>query len=152
MRLTEKQIVILEALARFKFLTVNHLKVIFNAKSESAINTAIRSLKALKYTPIQSIDFGVLPRIGRLAKVHCLTQSGVNLLKNHLGFSGVIRAPLGRNSFYQRDYFHRNACVLFNILFQRWLVNNEHTFVFFKNYFNRTKNGQYTSAETAVML
>ena len=61
MRLTEKQIVILEALARFKFLTVNHLKVIFNAKSESAINTAIRSLKALKYTPIQSIDFGVLP-------------------------------------------------------------------------------------------
>jgi len=61
MRLTEKQLVILEALARFKFLTTKQLQIIFNAKNTSAINTAIRNLKCMKYSPIKSIDFGIAP-------------------------------------------------------------------------------------------
>jgi len=45
MRLTEKQIKVLEALARFKFLTSNQLQTIFSLESCSYINTTIRNLK-----------------------------------------------------------------------------------------------------------
>lgn len=61
MKLTEKQIVILEALARFKYLTSQQLQLIFQNKSASAINTAIRSLKDLKNPLVKSLCFGVLP-------------------------------------------------------------------------------------------
>lgn len=61
MKLTEKQIVILEALARFKYLTSQQLQLIFQNKSASAINTAIRPLNDLKNPLIKSLCFGVLP-------------------------------------------------------------------------------------------
>jgi selenocysteine lyase/cysteine desulfurase len=61
MRLTEKQIIILEALARFKYLTSKQLQIIFTSKSTSAINTAIRSLKEYKYPLIKSLSFGITP-------------------------------------------------------------------------------------------
>ena len=61
MRLTEKQIIILEALARFKYLTSQQLQIIFNSKTTSAINTAIRSLKGFKYPLVKSISFGIVP-------------------------------------------------------------------------------------------
>jgi hypothetical protein len=61
MRLTEKQLVILEALARFKYLTSKQLQIIFNARTTGTINTAIRKLKCVKYPPIKSIGFGIVP-------------------------------------------------------------------------------------------
>jgi len=61
MKLTERQILILEALARFKFLTTNNLQLIFSKKSNSYINSAIRSLKQTKYPLVKSLNFGVVP-------------------------------------------------------------------------------------------
>jgi len=41
-KITEKQRIILEALAYFKFLTTHQLKLIFNDSNSSGINQAIR--------------------------------------------------------------------------------------------------------------
>lgn len=140
MRLTEKQIIILEALARFKYLTSQQLQIIFNSKTTSAINTAIRSLKGFKYPLVKSISFGIVPWYGKLPHVHYLTSSGVKVLTEKLIMpKHLINAPIQRNSFFQRDYFHRIATITFNILFQRWLINHSHQLYFFKSYFNREK-------------
>ncbi len=61
MKLTESQILILEALARFKYLTTYHLQLIFDKKSCSHINATIRSLKTYKYALVSSLSFGVVP-------------------------------------------------------------------------------------------
>jgi len=153
MRLTEKQLVILEALARFKFLTTKQLQIIFNAKNTSAINTAIRKLKCMKYSPIKSIDFGIAPWVGRLAKIHYLGTAWIKLLTEQLQYSPTrIQAPKNRNSFFQRDYYHRVATITFNIRFQKWLANNDYQLIFFKSYFNRSKASHYQKAETAIQL
>lgn len=57
----EKQIVILEALARFKYLTTKQLQFIFGLKSNSYTNSVLRSLKSRKHPLINSIGFGVVP-------------------------------------------------------------------------------------------
>ena len=132
MRLTEKQINILEALARFKFLTSRQLQLIFTLQSCSYINTAIRNMKTWKSPLITSIDFGIAPWKGRLARVHFLTLSGVRCLTKELGYpEGNILYPKNRNSFFQRDYFHRIASINFNIKFQQWLASNDHGLKFF---------------------
>ena len=61
MKLTEKQLVILEAVAWFKYLTTKQLQMIFFDKNRSAINSALRDLKACKYPLIKSLEFGVNP-------------------------------------------------------------------------------------------
>jgi len=57
----EKQIVLLEALARFKYLTTKQLQLIFGLKSNSYTNTIIRNLKSRKHPLIKSIEFGIVP-------------------------------------------------------------------------------------------
>lgn len=61
MKLTEKERVILEALARFKYLTTKQLQRIFHDCCRSTINRAIRSLKAYKSPLVKSLEFGVVP-------------------------------------------------------------------------------------------
>lgn len=61
LKIVEKQIVILEALARFKYLTSKQLQLIFNSQSCSYINATIRNLKKYKYPLIKSIEFGIAP-------------------------------------------------------------------------------------------
>ena len=61
MKLTERQILILEALARFKFLTTKQLQLIFSKNSISYINKSIQALKQVKYPLVKSLTFGVVP-------------------------------------------------------------------------------------------
>ena len=153
MRLTEKQIKILEALARFKFLTSQQLQLIFTLQSCSYINTAIRKINTWKTSLITSIDFGIAPWKGRLARVHFLTLPGVRFLTKELGYpESKILYPKNRNSFFQRDYFHRIASVNFNIKFQQWLANNGYGLHFFNLYFNKSKEYNYRRSITAVAI
>ena len=147
----EKQIVLLEALARFKYLTTKQLQLIFGLKSNSYTNTIIRNLKSRKHPLIKSIEFGIIPWIGRLAKVHFLSQSGVRFLIQELGYSeDWIQYPKNRNSFFQRDYYHRIATIDFNISFQKWLASNNYLFTLFYPYFNRSKGSNYKRSMTSV--
>ena len=151
MRLTEKQIIILEALARFKYLTSQQLQIIFTSKSTSSINTAIRSLKSFKYPLIKSLSFWITPWHGKLPHIHFLTSAGIKVLVEQLSIPlHKIYAPTNRNSFFQRDYFHRISTITFNILFQRWLINQGHQLYFFKSYFNRPKHENGHKAETTI--
>jgi len=61
MNILEKQIIILEALARFKYLTTQQLQFIFSLKSNSYTNTLIRGLKSRKHPLVHSIEFGIIP-------------------------------------------------------------------------------------------
>lgn len=151
MKLTERQILILEALARFKFLTTNHLQLIFSKKSNSYINSAIHDLKQVKYPLVKSLSFGVIPWKWRLANVHCLTYSGAKFLQQSLGYTEKnTHYPKGRNSFFSRDYFHRIATINFNIRLQKWLANHNHWLTLFHLYFNKSPVHNYRKAMTAV--
>ncbi|MBT3844136.1 MAG: hypothetical protein HOD58_02405 [Gammaproteobacteria bacterium] len=97
---------------------------------------------------MKSIDFGVIPGHGRLARIHYLSEAGKRTL-----ISGTplepheILAPAKNASLFQRDYFHRIATIQFNIQFQQWLASHGYTLVAMELYFNRQSiDGQYRSA------
>ncbi len=75
MKLTDRQVIILKALAHFKFLTSKQLKQIFHGLSLSAINHNIRQLKTFRYPLMKSLDFGVVPGKGRLSRIHFLSTA-----------------------------------------------------------------------------
>lgn len=80
MNITVNELVILMALARFKFLTSAQLKRILGCKSLSTVNSALRSMRRFRYPLVKSVDFGVAPGKGRLAPVYYLTKAGKNRL------------------------------------------------------------------------
>jgi len=61
MKITVNEQIILMALARFKFLTSDQMKHILGCKSLSTVNSALRRLKAFRFSLVKTIGFGVVP-------------------------------------------------------------------------------------------
>jgi len=153
MKLTEKQLVILEAVAWFKYLTTKQLQMIFFDKNRSAINSALRDLKACKYPLIKSLEFGVNPGRWRYAAIHHLTESGKRLLVEELGYKEkLVLCPARSSTFFQRDYYHRIATIDFNIRFQQWVWMHGYQIGFFHCYFTKLKRGESFRSITALPL
>lgn len=77
----------------------------------------------------------------------------MKFLVNELGYQiQKIQFPKNRNSFFQRDYFHRVSTITFNITFQKWLAGNNYEFLFFHSYFNKSKASNYRKAITALPI
>ena len=151
MKLTEKQRIILEALARFKYLTTKQLQMILHSNNRGSINSAIRELKSAKFPLIKSMEFWVVPGKWRLAAVHHLTESGKRLLITKLWIkSEEVLAPKGSSAFFQRDYYHRLATIDFNIRFQQWIWQHGLQLKFFYSYFTKVKHGEQYRAITAI--
>lgn len=85
-KITPKQEVILKALARYQFLSVNQLMYIGIAHDRSYLNKQLRMLKAYPKPLIYSQHFGVDPKKGKLESIHALTKYGAKLLAEECTF------------------------------------------------------------------
>lgn len=119
-RLTTTQQRILESLHDYRFLTVEQMQRLGIAKNEHTIYKAIRVLrgseadKSLAY--VDYTEFGTLPTIGRLPRIHYLTKRGAKLLAEALQLDqSNINYPKGVKIF-SRDYFHRVQTIDLHIL------------------------------------
>lgn len=115
--------IILEYLAKYRFLAVSHFQMIGLVKSgdRSNIHKALNRLKKLDRPLIGSIDYPALPRQGRFESYFYITYHGWEFLNAQRSFD-VIKF-VGKTSFTgTNDYQHKkntlSACLAIDLLCQ----------------------------------
>lgn len=131
--------VMLEGLARYKFLTYEQMKLLGAGKNLDNIRDRMKLIRASLPDAIGSVDFGVMPKIGKLPSLYYLTASGAELVAELLDLEiHQVKHPLGRNLIATRDYFHRVATVDFLICFELWAKAKGYTVLKTDAYFDKT--------------
>jgi hypothetical protein len=148
--LTEKEIKILNALAKYKFLTNSQL-VTLKIGHIQRVRQATKKLAEYptkKNAFIGSLRFPVSNRFGRLENIHFLTLEGAKTLieiddrdLSELNFVKIA-------TVFYNDYWHRKFCIDFQISLTQEIENNLSNVLelpIFERYFdktgaNRTKN------------
>lgn len=113
--------------------------------------------KGSKKQYVNAEDFGVLPKRGKLSKIHYLTKQGANLLaQGYQVDESEINYPKGVKIFVS-DYFHRVATIDFHIEARRFADQRKIDFDFFHSYFehtgaNYTKNPKQSRRQTLTKV
>lgn len=147
LKLTEMQTRVLEALARYTYLTASQLHQIGISKSLPVIWRLLRQLTAGKRALVGVIDFPPQLRVEKVERVHFLSRRGATVLAEiHRVDAAEVRFPQAASA-YHRDYWHRRYCIDFHIWLTRALEANSWDIVIaaWDRYFdkvgaNRTKD------------
>lgn len=104
MILTLKQQRIIQALARYKYLTVSQLIRLGVDRHRSNLSTAFNRLTEGKRPLVKVLKFGLMPTKGRVEALYYLTKYGAQLVEH-------AKYPIGRTVTLTSDYFHRVATI-----------------------------------------
>src|SRR5919202_4927807 len=107
-RTTPTELTILECLAAFRFLTAEQLMRLGTTKNAGHLYTTLRGLHGRRPRLVEKLDFGVLPKRGRLPVIYCLTPAGADRLARARREEPVV-VP-ARYELFPHDYFHRINC------------------------------------------
>ena len=142
----ERHLKTLETLAVYKYLTVAQFVKIGVKTHKQNMNEILLELQRGKRPLVGCMKFGVLPRIGRLSYVYYLTKFGVAFIVDNLNLTtDQINYPIGTATFFTRDYFHRLACVDFQMAFRKWAESKEISIEFYYNYYDKTGSNRKVS-------
>lgn len=160
MPFSENQILILESLAKYKFLTVSQFVELDIYKHASTARTAIISLYDRKRPLVGKVNLNINGTFGHVEKIHYLTQHGANFLMDELNYNSEdIKFPKNLTTMLYRDYYHRRNTVYFAIFLNKWIEKQGFDLYFLDYYFdkdgaNRTKQTakQRLTAKTKVNI
>ncbi len=140
------QLIILQHLHRFRFLTTGQLMRLGISKDRAHMNRLLRSLreapKALAGHTIYPVD----PVRGKLESIHHLTPAGLQVLRE-LQLIEVDEIPATGAQAY-KDYYHRVHTVDIHIAFWEYCRTYGLDLAIWTNYFDRSKG----EAATALRL
>lgn len=148
MILNDKQINILEALEKYRYLTALQFVEMGLFKSQKqARDKYLYRMKKERYATIKAVDFGFVAGKGKLPQIHHLTKHGAEILANLQGVDiGKIRYPVGAVQF-SRDYFHRVEFISLHISLRRYAERTEQVVAFFHSYFDSTGNQRQKNSQ-----
>lgn len=135
---------VLQALNTYRFLTVKQMVRVGVAKDEGNLRKVLAGMVSAKRDAnglprpkeIGMIDFGVLPRIGRLSRLYFLAPEGAGLL-SEADRDGPEPKPVRHAVRFQNDYFHRVNTVDFHITLAQFAASMGHEITLVRQYFNR---------------
>ena len=147
--ITNVGLAVLQALAKYRYLTVRQMIELGVAKDVGHLRTVLRGFQSAKKQPgaakavlkpreIGQLDYGTLVGKKRLDIHYFLTKRGALLLDEEC-------PELAPAHFYTRikkaanDYLHKVATVDARICLDQWAAQNEQTFSWFLLYFDRSK-------------
>ena len=110
MVLTEKQEQILLHLGRFKFLTTSQMIRLGIDRHRSNLSTALAPVRGGKRPLVKTLEFGLMPKKGRVESLYFLSQWGADVLQEQLHVEDP-KYPIGRHVSFTSDYFHRVATI-----------------------------------------
>jgi len=151
----DRHLKVLESLSVYKYLVVSQFIKLGVGKNRHYLNPILRELQKGKKPLIGELRFGVLPRFGKLQYVYYLTKYGVEFLIDNLNLTlSEINYPVGTATFFNRDYFHRIACIDFQIAFRLWTDSKGISIDFYHNYYDKTgsnrKDGSKSHVKTKI--
>ena len=139
--LTQVHTRVLEALARYKFLTTGQMLWLGIMTDRANLNRELKKLRDRKKPLLTTISFGVDPRIGKLENFHTLTLHGVSYLREQMQLPlEEIKHLKGTSTVFHRDYFHRLSTINFMIALDLWSIDQMKEITFFDSYFDTTGN------------
>lgn len=134
---------ILEALAKYKYLTTIQMERLGIMRSRKYIGDELKGMRLSSTPLVECLTFGVVPNRGKLPYFYHLTKYGKQYLVEALKYEeGEVRIPIGITSPFNYDYFHRTYTIDFHISLQQWADKNEVEVVFFDTYFDKTGNNR----------
>jgi len=157
MHLTQQKQAVLEALAEFRYLTVQQMININISQNGNSLRTnTLNPLIHAHHKLIKSHDFGWIPQRGRLAHIYYLTAYGVQVLAEIQRISvDDIEYPKGGIQ-YSSDYSHRLHFINFHIRFKQWAKQQKKKVEFFHSYFDKIGSQRVgkvrSTAKTSVQL
>ena len=150
---TDTQIKILQAIAKYKYMTVSQLDILQILKHKVSLYRVLTKLKSSSKALINYQDFNFNPKIGKLEQLLYLSKYGKNLLVEELGIDEhTIKAPTS-NTLINQDYFHRVWTIDFHIYLDIFLKKESGVIYMFDYYFDkakRLKGAKYTRARNRI--
>jgi hypothetical protein len=135
---------VLKALAKYRYLTTNHMLAMGIAKDRGHLGKVLTNLLSTnkkdgvpgrRPKEIGELDFGVKVGKGRLPRMYYLTRRGADLLE-HVQ-PDLVPVPFPpRVVQFAPDYEHRVRTVDFHITLSLWALENEQTVVWFRRYYD----------------
>ncbi len=133
---------ILEALARYKFLTSSQMIRLGISKRRSNLSVMLKPLKETKRAFIGEMQFAFIPTKGRLENFYYLKNKGKRILLDSGMEETEIRIPKGRTVMFTQDYFHRKYTIDCHIACDLSAVQHGVKVLFFDRYFDKTGNNR----------
>ncbi len=139
--LKENQIIAIEWLAKYKYLTSSQFVKMGLYKKRGYLTNSLKVMIDMKKPLIAKHDFN--PISGKLESFYYLTKHGKKFLIDELEYTETkIKAPAGFTSVYLKDYFHRKFTIDFYIQFNQWLESNDGELIFLNYYFDKSGNNR----------
>lgn len=140
--ITEQQGRILQAIARYKFLSPLQLARL-GIGEITGIRERINRITTGQNPLLGCIKFGVHPTQGRLPYVYYLTPHGQTvLMENYEIEQEQIKMPIGDSSLFYKDYTHRRNTIDYQIALYKWSETVDFEVEFFDTYFDKIGNNR----------
>jgi len=143
-------LVAMKHLAEYRFLTASRLVRLGGSRTTPKSMSNLLKDLCDNHKLVGKVNFGVHPKNGKLETVYFLTPKAAKLLASLRDMDGQrIKYPKSSGSLFHRDYFHRLACLDFEISFKKWLKEQGFKCLKFERYFDFKANRR---AETELIL
>jgi len=128
---------ILQELARYKFLCTSHLLKLNVLKDRNNVNRELGYLRKQEHPLIATLKFSVDPKRGRLESFHYLTQAGKRWLIHELDYEeSDIKLPNGKVDF-SHIYWHHRHTLDIEIAMRQWLYITKGEVMVCDRYFDK---------------
>ena len=142
-KITNIQGKVLEALAKYKFLTISQMLTIGVGTSQyKYLWKQVASIRDRKKGLINRRSFNLETRLGRVEDLYFLSKHGKSELIHAFHVPEEdIKMPIGKTIAY-KDYHHRKATIDFQIKLYQWVDKRKHQILFFNAYYDKKGNNR----------
>ena len=129
---------VLEALSVYRYLTPAQMLAVGVTRDKSHLYDTLKRLSRQHGAPVGKMDFGVVPKLGRLAVVYYLKAKGAEIIAEALRVDSTDIPYAKAKVMYHNDYFHRRDCVDFQITARQWAQEIDADMAFYHSYYDHT--------------
>lgn len=150
---------VLQALNVYRYLSVNQMIRLGVATDKGNLRKVLNGMVSAQKDEagiprpkeIGMLDFGSIPRIGRLSRLHYLAPIGAELLRE-FDPDGPEPKPIRHALRFQNDYFHKVNTIDFHITLQQFAAAASHKITLNRQYFTRLPKSGNTPARPSTSI
>lgn len=136
-----KQVIALELLSKFKFLTSSQFVQLALYKNRGDVTNALKPLLVDKRPLVNKKNFQPDPAYGKVESIYYLTKYGKDFLIRSLNYTNDNIKYVNREiDLFQNDYKHRRSTVDFAIRLKQLIEKKDGEIIFCHYYFDKVGN------------
>lgn len=129
---------VLFALHKYRYLTPAQMIDAGACRDKKTLYDTLRRLTLGGSSPLGKMDYGSVPKYGRLPVIYFLTLHGARLIADMLRLDVEEVRYAKTKVMFHNDYMHRRDCVDFHIALENWAESEGAEVPVFDVYFDHT--------------